>query len=127
MNAFSGLLGGVDGGVEQSDSVFESAEESVLFFFDDSDYEFALLLEFGIGFAHRIDECIDNAVHKRLFLSEEGITVSDGATEDAADDVAGFGVGGKLAVGDGEGDGAHMVGDDAHGHIHFVVNAIFAC
>ena len=44
-----------DGVVEQADAIFESAEECILFFLDDTHYEFALFGQFGICLAHTFD------------------------------------------------------------------------
>ena len=124
-NLFSaGSLGGGNGIVEHSDSVFESAQERIFFFLDDADDEFALCGKFRIGLAHRFNQGVYQAIHECLFLVEERIGIADSAAQDAAYDVAGFGVGGELGVGDGEGYRADMVGDHAHSDIRMALFAV---
>ncbi len=68
--------------------------------------------EFGVGDAHLVADGVDHLVHEGLFLAEEA-AVADAAAEDLAEDVAAAFVGGEDAVGDEEGGGAGVVGDDA--------------
>ena len=60
-----------------------------------------------------------------MLLAEECICVTDGTAKDTADNVAGLGIAGELGVGDGEGDGADVVGDYAHSDVGGVVGTIF--
>ena len=57
-------------------------------------------------------------MHEGALLAQEGVGVAHSTTQDATDDVACLGVGGQLPVGNGEGHGADVVGDDAHGDIN---------
>ena len=52
-------------------------------------------------------------------MQAERAAVADGAAEDAAEDIVAVGVAGLDAVGDGEREGADVVGDDAEGDIGF--------
>ena len=107
--------------VEQSDSLLQGSQEGVFFFFDDATNELALGLQLGIGLAHLPDEDGEKLVDEGRFLVEEGVGIAYGAAQNAADDVAGLGVAGQLTVGDGEGYGSEVIGNDAHGDIDLLV------
>ncbi len=87
---------------EQAYAVFESAQERVFLLFGDFHDQLALVDQFGIGFAHRLDQGVDQTIHECFLLVEEGVGIADGAAKYATDHVAGFGIGGKLGVGNGE-------------------------
>ena len=74
--------------------------------------------------AHLLDQQRDERVDERLLEAEEGVTVTDGTTQDATDDVASLSVGGQLTVGDGEGNGTQVVGTDTHGDVGLAVGTI---
>ena len=57
-------------------------------------------------------------------LTEEGIGIAHGTAQNAADYVAGLGIRGELTVGNREGDGAQVVGNNAHGHIDLFVLSV---
>ena len=76
--------------------------------------ELLLLRNLGIGLAHVVHKLLHKLAEEGLVESEEGVTVADGAAQDAADDVARLDVGRKLAVGDAEADGADVIRDHAH-------------
>ena len=118
----SGVLGHVV--FEHADTAVQGAQEGVLFFLDHIGDELLLGLQFGIGLAHIGHQLGDEAAEEGLGEAQEGVAVAHGAAQDAADDVAGLHVGRQLAVGDGEGDGADVVGDDAHGHFHIAALSV---
>ncbi|CCZ49491.1 putative uncharacterized protein [Bacteroides sp. CAG:661] len=120
----AGSLGVGHGLLQQTDTRFERAQEGFFFLLDDFDNQFLLGLQFGIGFSHVLYQHGDELVHEGLLLSEERIAVADSAAQDAADDVAGLGVAGQLSVGDGEGDGADVVGHDTHGNVRFLIGSV---
>ena len=122
---FAGFQCIVDYMLKQGDTLVESAEECILLLFGDFDDKLALLCDFGISLAHRLNQCVDEAIEEGFFLLQECIGITHGAAQDSANHIAGLGIGGKLAVGDGEGDCADMVGNHAHSHINLVVLAIF--
>ncbi len=68
--------------------------------------------------AHLLLQRLDERVQKRLAEAERLVPVAHGAAQDSADDVATAHVARHHAVGDGEGDGANVVGDDAEGDAH---------
>ena len=103
--------------VEQADTGLEGAQEGFLLLLHHLLDECLLGLQLGICATHVVDEDGQEAVHEGLFLTEEGVAIAHGTAQDAADDVSGLGIGGQLAIGDGEGNGADVVGNDAHGHI----------
>ena len=107
--------------VEEVDALVEGAEETVLLLLDHAGDELALGWQLGIGRAHLLDQDIDEAEHKGLFLTEEGVGVADGTAQDAADDVASLGIARQLAVGDGESHGAQMVSHHTHGDIDLLL------
>ncbi len=102
----------------------ERAQERVLLLLAHMLDQVGLCGQLGIGGAHTLDECVDQAVHERLAHAQERVAIAHGTAQDAADDVASLGIAGQLAVGDAEGDGTHMVGHHAHGHVHIMVVAI---
>ncbi len=79
---------------------------------------FLLRTEFGEDFAHGAGEDIDEFVEEG-FVQAERAAVADGAAQDAAKDIIAVGVAGLDAIGDGEREGADVVGDDAEGDIGF--------
>ena len=72
--------------------------------------------ELGEDVAKLFDEGV-NEVGEEGFLAREaeGAAVFDGAAEDAAQDVVATGIAWEDAVGDGEAEGADVVGDHAEG------------
>ena len=72
--------------------------------------------EFGEDVAHRVGQDGDQLVEERL-VEAEGAAVADGAAEDAAQDVVAVVVAGLDAVGNGEAQGADVVGDDTEGDV----------
>ena len=114
------------GGVffEAFDAAGEGAEEGLFLFEDDALYEFLLLLQFGELVSELADEGGDEGVQEGFGEAEEGVAVADGAAQYAAYDVAGLDVGRQLAVGDGEADGAQVVGADSHGDVGILVLAV---
>ena len=70
---------------------------------------------------HLGHEVSHERVHERFLEIEEGEAVADGATEDAADDVAGACIGGQLTIGDGKGDGAQVIGHYAQRNVHLMI------
>ena len=111
--------------LKHRDAVVEGAEERILLLLGHLYYEVALLGDFRIGPAHQLDEGVDQAIQECLLLVEERVGVTDGPAQDAPDDISGLGVGGELAVGDGERDCADMVGNHAHRDVNLGVFAIF--
>ena len=72
--------------------------------------------DFGEDVAHRVGEHVHEFVEKR-FVEAERAAVAHGAAQDAAQDVVAVVVAGLDAVGDGEAQGADVVGDDAEGDV----------
>ena len=110
---------------QHADAAVQGAQEGVFLLADDILDEFLLGGELRIGLAHIGHQLRDEAAEERLGKAQESVTVADGAAQDAADDVAGLHVGRELPVGDGEGDGADVVGNHAHGHLHIAALGIF--
>ena len=113
----AGLFGAADIFLEAADAGGEGAQEGLLLLEDDAGDELLLLGKLGVLVSHLLDEGGDELVDEGLLESEEGIAVAHGTAQDATDDVSCLGVGGQLPVGDGERDGAEVVGDDAHGDV----------
>ena len=118
------MFGLLDHAFQKVDAGGEGAEEGFFFFANHLGDEFLLCGQLGIGAAHLLHEGGHEETEEGVATTEEGVGITHGATKDAADDVAGFGVGGQLSVGDGEGNGAQVVGDDAHGHVDRFVLAV---
>ena len=109
---------------QQVDAVGQGTQESIFFLFHHFHDEFTLGWKFGICTTHLVDQRGHQSVEECLFLSQEGVGIAHGAAQDAPDDIARFGVAGKLSVGDGECHGTQVVRHHAHGHIDLLVLAI---
>jgi hypothetical protein len=70
--------------------------------------------ELWVGCLHLVTDGVHHLEHEGLLLAEEA-SMADASAEDFAEDVAAALVGGLHAVGDEEGGGAGVVGDDAQG------------
>ena len=71
----------------------------------------APLAQDGVGLAHEVDDDLGGLRQEGLAAAQQP-AVAHGAADDAAQDVAAALVGGQHAVGDEEGDGPRVVGDD---------------
>ena len=74
-----------------------------------------------VSLAHLLYEYGYELIEKCTLLVEEGISVADSTAQDAADDIAGFGVAGQLTVSDGEGHGTQVVGNHTHGDVDLLL------
>ena len=110
--------------VEQLDTGLERTQEGIFLLLDYLADEHLLLLQLGIGIAHRLDENIEQLVEEGLFLTQEGVTVTHGPAQDTADYIAGLGIRRQLTVGNREGDGADVVGNHTHGDVNLGVFAV---
>ena len=109
---------------EHTDAGGKCAQETLFLLLHHAAYQHLLRLQFRISLAHFLNQRRYEFAEEGFALSEEGVGIAYGAAQDAADDIACLGVGGKLAIGDGEGDGPQVVRNDAHGHIHLLVLAV---
>ena len=91
---FIGGFRGLDDTFETADTRGEGAEEGLFLFANDLGDELLLSGEFGIGTAHLLHERGDEFADESLALVEEGVSITHGTAQDAANDVAGLGVGG---------------------------------
>ena len=107
------------------DALCQGAQERGLLFADDLADELLLRLDLGIVVFHLLHQDGQELAHERLFEAEEGEAITHGATQHAADDVAGTVVRRQLSVGDGEAHGTQVVGDDAHGDVGLLGLAVF--
>ena len=73
--------------------------------------------KFGEGVAHVVDERLHEVAQERLVHVHVLPAVAYRAAEDAAEDVAASFVAGQRTVGDGEGQTAQVIGDDAVGDV----------
>ena len=90
----------------------EGAQEALFLATEDADDVIAVLDELGIDIAELRDHKIGEALEERA-LNAEAMAVRDGATDDAAQDVATRLVGGQHTVGGEERHRAAVVGEDA--------------
>ena len=121
------LAGGLRVGhhlVEELDARLQRAQEALFLFLHHLVDEFALCHQLGVGLAHLLSERGQQQVHERALLTQECVGVAHSTAQDATDDIARLGVGGQLAVGNGEGHGTDVVGDDAHGDVHVLTLAV---
>ena len=109
------------GFVYHRDTLVQRTQERILLFLDDLRDELLLSLQLGEGIAHLVHQCGNELIEESVFLSEEGVGIAYGTTQDAADDVAGLGVRGQLAVGNREGYGTQVVGTHTHGDVDVVL------
>ena len=109
---------------EQTDARFERAKEGLFLFLHHLFDQLLLGHKLRISRAHGGDERREEAIHEGLFAVEEGVSITHGAAQDAADHIACLGVRGQLSVGDGEGDGADMIRHDAHRHVLLPIGAV---
>ena len=123
-NSFPFATSLFDDTVEHRDARSQRAQERVFLFFHHAGYQRLLRPQFGICATHFLDKRGHQAIHESLFLTEEGVRITYRPAQDATDDVAGLCVGRELAVGDGESDGAEVVGHDAHGDVTLFIFAI---
>jgi len=107
--------------VEHLDALFQGAQEAVLLFFHHAADQLLLCRQLGIGLPHFLHENGDELEHERTSLVEERIGISHGPSQDASDDISRLGISGQLSVGNREGHGAQMVGDDTHGDVYFLL------
>ena len=119
------LLAALQALVHQADAAVKRAQEGHLLLADDVLDELLLLRDLRVGLAHVVHELLHEPAEERLSQAQEGVAVADGAAQDPADHVAGLHVGGQLAVGDAEADGADVVRDHAHRHVGLGVLAVF--
>ena len=110
---------------QQVDTRGQGAQEGLFLLLHHTADELLLTRQLGISMSHLLNERGQEFVHKGFALAKEGVGVANSAAQDAADDVARLGVGGQLAVGNTESDGAQVVGDDAHGHVNLLFATIF--
>ena len=98
---------------EQVDTRRQGAQEAFFFLLHNAANEHLLCLEFGISVAHFMHERRHKFAKEGFALTEEGIGIAHGTAQNAANYVTG--------LGNREGDGAQVVGNDAHGHIDLFV------
>ena len=124
-HGLSGALGVGNHLLDEFHSRFQGAQEGIFLFLGDMLDQVGLGLDLGVSLAHALDEGVDEAVHEGLLETEEGVAIAHGTAQDATDHITGLGIAGQLAVGYRESDGAHMVGNNAHGDINVLVVAVF--
>src|SRR6056297_3229613 len=108
--------------VEQLHPLVQGFAEALLLARKRIDDLVAFLHQFRVGLAHHFDQRIDHGGEKRL-LATQLVAMPDRAPDDAAQHVAATVVGRQYAVGDQEGAGTDMVGDDLERSLLEVVDA----
>ncbi len=109
--------------VEQGDTLVEGAQEGVFLLLDDLGNQLLLGLQLREGIAHLVNEGGDELIEETVLLSEEGVGVTYGTTQDTADDVAGLGVRGQLTIGNRERNSTKVVGADTHSHVDLLLTS----
>ena len=107
--------------LEADEALVEGLGEGLLLVLDDGGNVRLVLAQLGEGVAHELDELGNERGEEAQVGAEVLAAVADGAAEDAAEDVPAAVVGGGGAVGDGEAEGADVVGHDAVGHVDVAV------
>mmetsp|Transcript_22201 Transcript_22201/g.59911 ORF Transcript_22201/g.59911 Transcript_22201/m.59911 type:complete len:260 (-) Transcript_22201:987-1766(-) len=105
---------------ELLDALVQRARELLLLLAQHLHHALGLGPQLGEGVRHEVHECGHELVEEAGWSLEDLRTVAHGAPEDAAEHVAAALVGGERPVGDGEGEGADVVGHHAVGHVHEV-------
>ena len=100
---------------EAVQALVEGAHEAILLGADHLLDIAAALHDLGEGPAHHLAQGGDELPDEALLLPQVGAGEAAGAAQDAAQHVAAALVAGRGAVGDGEGKGAQVIGDDAVG------------
>ena len=111
--------------VQQLDAPVERSQECQFLLANHRLYQLLLTYELRIGLSHIADQLWDKPAKEWLGESEKGVAVAYRATKDTSYYVSGLHVRRQLAICDGEGDGAHVVGGYAHGHVHLLVHTVF--
>ena len=111
-------------GVEHTDALGQRAQEALFLFFHHASYQLLLRGQLRISVAHLPYQHGHKLVDESVFLSQERVGITDGAAQDAANDVTRLGVAGQLAVGDGESYSPEVVSANSHGHVHVLLLAI---
>lgn len=106
---------------EELDALVQGTEEAVFLLLHHTCDKLLLSLELRISATHLVNKDRYKFVHEGLLLVEEGIGIAHSAAQDTADDIAGLGIAGQLAVGNGKSHSAQVVGNDTDGDIHLLL------
>ena len=90
---------------------------------DDAGNVLLLVAKLGVLAFVLVYDHVDDLIEERLVHAEE-LSVTRGAAEQTAEDIAPALVGGKDAVADHKGRAADVVGDDAQGNVHLMALAV---
>ena len=110
--------------IKQTDTCLQSPEESILFLLDHTLDQGLLCLQLRISVTHRLNQHGQELIHESGLAVEEGITVTNGTTQDTTDHVTCLSVRRQLTIGNSESDGPDMVGDHTHRYIFLLVDTI---
>ena len=99
------------------DAEFECSKEAQFFFFDDFVNQLFLVDEFLVGMAHEVGEYHGEIAKKRFFEAQRLVAITHSPAQNAANDITCAVVGRQLTIGNREGNGAHVVGNDAQCNI----------
>ena len=110
--------------VKHRNSLFKRTQERVFLFFHHASNEFALGFQFRISIAHFVNKCGQQLKHKCRTLPQEGVSITNGTAKNAANNISSLSITRQLSVGDGESHSSKVVGNNAHGHIHFLIGTI---
>ena len=123
--SLTGCLGFLHYAVKQFYTCLQGAQEAVLLFLHYLGNQLALSFQLGVGSSHLSNENGKQTVHKGFFLPQECIGITNGTTQDSADNITGLCIAWQLSVCNTEGYGTQVVGNYTHGDIGLFLIAIF--
>ena len=110
--------------IQAAQAVFQRPQKRVFLLANHFCHKLLLRFQFRENILELVGQHGHQPAHERLPETQIRVAVAHRPPQNPADDVAGFGVGGQLSVGNGETHGADMVGNDAHGNVNRLVLAV---
>ena len=103
--------------VKQRDTLVEGAQEAVFLLLNHFGNQLLLSLQLREGVAHLMNEGWNELIEEAVLLSEEGVGITYGTTQNTTDDITSLSVRRQLTVGNRERYSAQVVGTNTHGDV----------
>ena len=107
--------------VQHRDTLVECTQEAVFLFLDNLGNQLLLSLQFGECIAHLVYQSRNELIKESVLLSEEGVCVAYGTTQDTTNHVTCLCIRWQLTISNREGYGTQVVCTYAHSHIDVVL------